>query len=371
MCKKLSGSESGLVSYWRFDDNLLSATATDDAGSNDGSLFNTPTRATSAAPVGNDATYLYTNSWAGQTLSLTSPEGDAFEVSNVTGSPDGVLIYRVDEVPNNPTGITGIGGNAHYYGVWKANGTSPTYTGTYDYAGNDGYQAGVPDADLRVYSRSNNAISSWTASTTTLDLAGRTLSATGLSTEFMLGSSGGGIALPIELLDFHAFATPSGVKVTWETATEINNDYFEVLRSADNQNWETLTTVPGQGNSRARTTYAWMDESPLQGSNYYRLKQVDFDGKSESFSSIAVMNQPDADGLAVPSIFPNPTRGVLQLVTPEAGEVRVFDLSGNLVWVQTVAKGGNVLDVSNLPKGVYSAHVKGHHQPHITRLVVQ
>lgn len=369
MNKKLTGSESGLVGYWRLD-GTTGNSASDDAGSNNGNLRNTPTRTLSAAPIGDDSDYLYTNSWAGQSLTLTSPEGDQMTVSNVAGSPDGIAIYRVDETPNASAGISGIGGNEHYYGIWKANGGT-SYTATYGYGGNDGYESGVPDTDLRVYSRSHNVITSWSAVSYSLDQVSKTITATGLSTEFMLGSSSGGIALPIELLDFHASMTSNGVDVEWTTATEINNDFFLIERSSDLGNWEAIATVAGQGNSNVPVEYSLIDPTPNPGHNYYRLVQYDFDGKSETFPSVAVLNKSDDGELVDPSIFPNPSRGVLQVVAPNNGELKVYDLTGKLVLTQKVEAGGNVLDVSQLSKGVYSAQLSGSDTPYVTRLVVR
>ncbi|MEM9024953.1 MAG: LamG domain-containing protein, partial [Bacteroidota bacterium] len=274
MCSSLTGSETGLVGYWKLDDGS-DTTATDDAGSFDGTLTSGPTWNTSGAPIGDASTYLYTNSWSGQTLSLSSPEGDFVELSNVTNTPDGMVLYRVDNTPNSSTGISGLGDNAHYFGVFKSNGASTTYTMTYNYAGNDGYQAGVPDADLRIYQRDDNSVTTWTTTTTTLNAVNQTLTATGQNTEYILGSSSGGAVLPIELGSFSAKLTPYGVDVFWTTMAEINNDYFLVERSQNGKDdWQLIGRTRGAGNSSDPLHYDLNDPSPLPGNSYYRLTQV-------------------------------------------------------------------------------------------------
>lgn len=112
--------------------------------------------------------------------------------------------------------------------------------------------------------------------------------------------------LPVELLNFEA--TPSGevVNLNWSTASEINNELFEVERSADGETWEKITEVPGSGNSRVIRHYSAVDNQPLSGANYYRLKQIDIDGAFE-YSDVVMAN------IALPTevqIVPNPVKGM-------------------------------------------------------------
>lgn len=86
-------------------------------------------------------------------------------------------------------------------------------------------------------------------------------------------------ALPIELIDFNAEAMEDEVKLSWTTASEINNDYFTIERSTDGREFEEIAMVFGNGNSTELSRYTYMDNNPARGINYYRLKQTDFDGK--------------------------------------------------------------------------------------------
>lgn len=98
--------------------------------------------------------------------------------------------------------------------------------------------------------------------------------------------------LPIELLTFDAIKYEKGAKIVWSTVTEINNDYFTVLKSYDSHIWKALGTVSGEGNSNELNDYAFYDSEPLNQLTYYRLKQTDFDGKF-SYSEIVAL---DDDG---------------------------------------------------------------------------
>lgn len=120
---------------------------------------------------------------------------------------------------------------------------------------------------------------------------------------FTFGSeNGGGNPLPIELLDFTAKEKQGKVRVEWMTVSEINNDFFTVERSANAVAFEVLTEVAGAGNSNGVLYYGTLDEQPLHGVSYYRLKQTDFDG-SYSYSEIVAVN---LEGIELISIYPVP-----------------------------------------------------------------
>ena len=95
-------------------------------------------------------------------------------------------------------------------------------------------------------------------------------------------------ALPIELGSFTAKVSGNNVKLDWVTLSEINNDYFSIEKSSDGINYNLITTVNGAGNSVESIEYSYTDTNPSFGKSYYRLKQTDFDGASETFAPIAV-----------------------------------------------------------------------------------
>lgn len=94
--------------------------------------------------------------------------------------------------------------------------------------------------------------------------------------------------LPVELLSFTAKPVGARVQLDWTTATEINNDYFSIDRTQSGHDYTFIDMVRSQGPSTFEQSYRTYDESPLLGTQYYRLKQVDFNGEFKYYGPIAV-----------------------------------------------------------------------------------
>src|SRR5262249_36040267 len=92
---------------------------------------------------------------------------------------------------------------------------------------------------------------------------------------FTAGRAGNPGPVPIDLLTLTAAIAGTGVSVDWETASEVNNDHFDIERSRDGINYEWVGTKRGAGNSTTNIYYSLFDPTPYKGINYYRLKQVD------------------------------------------------------------------------------------------------
>jgi len=113
-------------------------------------------------------------------------------------------------------------------------------------------------------------------------------------------------SLPIALESFNAKQVQNTVELTWQTASEENNDFFTLERSADGQVFETITTVKGAGNSKEERDYKFVDQNPYEGLSYYRLSQTDFDRTKKQFNPVSVnFARENADF----RIFPNPASG--------------------------------------------------------------
>ncbi len=110
---------------------------------------------------------------------------------------------------------------------------------------------------------------------------------------------------PVELLDLQAHLRHEQVDIIWITATESNNDYFELERSQNNENFEVITTINGSGNSQSLLQYLFTDESPFNGHNYYRLKQVAYNGEVEYFDVVSAFIQKEKESSL--RLIPNPT----------------------------------------------------------------
>ena len=165
--------------------------------------------------------------------------------------------------------------------------------------------------------------------------------------------------LPIELVQFTAAAKGRSILLFWRTATEISNSHFAVERSPDGRNFTAIGQVPGAGTSFEPQHYIFTDERPLPGLNYYRLRQVDFDGQF-SYSPVvtALVGQPG--GIL---LFPSPATDFLniQLEKPLEETVvwEVFDLTGRLLRSgKFLAETADVeINVNELPRGIYALRV--------------
>jgi len=108
----------------------------------------------------------------------------------------------------------------------------------------------------------------------------------------LFGWQGGGTALPIDLISFTGEVLGGSVHpivlIQWTTLSQINNDYFEIQRSVNAEQWKTIEIVAGAGNTNSQMSYTIIDDDPVHGISYYRLKQTDYDGQYESFHPISI-----------------------------------------------------------------------------------
>jgi hypothetical protein len=176
-----------------------------------------------------------------------------------------------------------------------------------------------------------------------------------LVSSFSGGGGGGGAnggALPVDLMRFEVSRLSENEAILlWETASEMNNQGFEIERSLDgikfeNIGWKDAATNPNQVNN-----YFFIDEKlPSIGSYaYYRLKQLDFDGKFE-YSEVRRLN---LDGVDFDlKLYPNPASTVVNISRSDdlINNVELFDVTGKKVFVSA---NGKLIDISNLNKGMY------------------
>jgi len=145
--------------------------------------------------------------------------------------------------------------------------------------------------------------------------------------------SGASISLPVEFISFNAQLEGLKTRLEWTTGSEWNNKGFNIERSITRNDWETIGFVQGHGDTDRLKNYTFYDKNPTSGNNYYRLKQLDFDGAYE-YSEIKVVKFAERE-LLVQELFPNPSatgEAVLNLWSPTNQEavIRVYDLNGRL-----------------------------------------
>ncbi|GJM30367.1 MAG: hypothetical protein DHS20C17_30020 [Cyclobacteriaceae bacterium] len=166
--------------------------------------------------------------------------------------------------------------------------------------------------------------------------------------------------LPVELLNFRGTATEFGNLLEWETASERNNDFFAIERSADTQNWEKVGSVIGNGNSDLLISYQFLDASPIPGRLFYRLKQVDYDGAFE-YSYIISLVTGELPEFQLQKVYPIPTPDLISIsyITNNEDPVH-YKLIDNLgrnvnlgIIVNQFGSHTRQLTLSNIPPGGY------------------
>jgi hypothetical protein len=168
--------------------------------------------------------------------------------------------------------------------------------------------------------------------------------------------------LPIEFLSFNAKKSGNTTVVSWVTLTELENDYYEVERSTDDVSFRSIGKVVGAGTDYSKNEYNFVDERPNSGINYYRLKQVDYEGRY-SYSQIRSVYFDDA-GIVL-SVYPNPVRYMLEMTSEKKeGEVmlQIIDIQGQVVFEKSYQRGdwnpSQRLNISNIVEGMYMIVLK-------------
>ncbi|MBK9639596.1 MAG: hypothetical protein IPO63_18010 [Bacteroidetes bacterium] len=160
--------------------------------------------------------------------------------------------------------------------------------------------------------------------------------------------------LPVSWLYFNASSVGMNVRLNWATASEVNNDYFLVERSKDMIHSEILGKVKGVGNSSEVSSYEFFDNLPLPNNSYYRLRQVDYDGKEELTKWVAIYLK-SGDGRNI-SIGPNPTNDFINVSGIQGSfKLMMFDSVGKLIVESQVSNPTEKINIAHLPKGIYSA----------------
>jgi len=158
------------------------------------------------------------------------------------------------------------------------------------------------------------------------------------SNESNPSAGGSNEPLPITLRSFEAFSDYNLVRLTWTTSSELNNDYFTIERSMDGSLFAPLLTIPGAGSSTTAIEYETIDQNPIFGYSYYRLKQTDFDGTSAIFDIAFV----DRSAYGKISIYPQPATQYDDLVISFPGNekqsvlLQLYDTYGKQVFIEKI-----------------------------------
>ena len=155
--------------------------------------------------------------------------------------------------------------------------------------------------------------------------------------------------LPVEFVKFEVEKSERGNVLNWTTATEINNDKFVVERSSNGRDYVALSSVEGHGNSTELIDYEFVDNEPMDGMNFYRLKQMDFDGKFEYSKVISIRSNDNADV----NIYPTSVMDVINVQLSSEGEMAVYSVTGHKLIHRTIGEGTTEINLSSLSAGIY------------------
>ena len=173
------------------------------------------------------------------------------------------------------------------------------------------------------------------------------------------------ILVPVEFTFFKGQATKAGNLLTWQTASEVNNEGFHIERSEDAKSWKAIGFVKGNGTTAETQDYSFLDSASVSGGRgrdvlvkrlYYRLKQMDFDGQYE-YSDIIVVNGEWRMVNGELMVFPNPVQERLTIVNGQ-GTATLYNALGQVVQQFQIANAQFEMEVSGLQHGVYSLQVR-------------
>ncbi|MEH0157244.1 hypothetical protein V6R21_24235 [Limibacter armeniacum] len=229
----------------------------------------------------------------------------------------------------------------------------------------------IQDADGKIIFENNAKIvsnDSGGGTTKLISIGGKDLwgSCTGCNSDDLIGPgelnkdfTPGGTTLPVDLIFFSAKKRSDSILLTWATASEENNDYFEIQKSIDGKNYHAIGIVDGQGNSQSRTDYQFEDQGLVQGVIYYRLKQIDYSGQLEYFT-LAFNNNLGENNIRLVSSNPiNNNQIKLKVKCSEMQETRiqVIDINSHLYYLAKInlSMGTTLVAITfqQLPPGIF------------------
>lgn len=144
-------------------------------------------------------------------------------------------------------------------------------------------------------------------------------------------------SLPVEFSNFKASLEKHTVQLEWKTLSETNNEYFEILRSADGKDFESIGEVNGNGTTLEENNYSFVDKNPIHGDNYYMIRQVDFDGKY-TVSLLQTVNVPKTKKLELANLTRSGNELSANFTAANEGTytLQVFNLMGQEITSQSI-----------------------------------
>ncbi|MFT5646078.1 MAG: hypothetical protein ACI976_000756 [Aureispira sp.] len=379
----LKGNETGLVSYYQFnnDDPVGTVDGVKDAmGVNNGMTDNLLASNYLASEVavaggtsdritiGAGGVYTFPNTDIAIEFGTNTPSGEIVVSRLETQRPHGWESIGND-VDNEYFVVNNYGANAGFDPLLDITFSRLNYVSPTD--------VGVPQASspLQIYKRADNAFgATWgtsfggadnATSGTNAMVSFNNINNINSFSQIVLGNNLNNSDLPVELMKFDAVRLNADkVQLDWITATELNNEGFYIERMLETENeFSTVAYVEGQGNSTAIVNYKLLDENAYTSVSYYRLRQVDFDGTTTYSQIRAVEGRDNKLEYMDVSIYPNPVQNELKIRFNElpkdvkSAQVSIMSIDGKVLYEFTAGVQSyqllEVEEVAQLSGGLY------------------
>ncbi|WP_020568901.1 LamG-like jellyroll fold domain-containing protein [Neolewinella persica] len=357
----LPTTDASLVAYYQLNE-VGTSPIYDKTGGNHANLSGSALRTTSTAPVGG-GTFQRMNVNSGGLKNFLRPEVEITFPASGTYPNGDIVVTRINLAPDHPAGVNPVSPPAY----WVVNnfGINPTFSEleSITFKGLSGVISGS-FATYGLHKRASNAMGdTWGTpidgadAATSNSLTFSTANGINSFSQFMLNR---GVILPVELIDFQVQSlNGKEVEVSWETATEVANDYFDVEWSTDGRVFTTIGQVASQAENSTQTLrYEFIHTSPNRGVNHYRLKQVDLDGTfTRTEIKRITLNALTTEFV----VYPNPAVVGKPLFintnTEEAYSFTVYDSKGRRVF-NGKFQGDTEVDIPALKSGFYAYQIE-------------
>lgn len=312
--------------------------------------------------ITNDSTRIYVSSLqtGNNTNTGTIESNNSFVLA---GSNEGQLLLSTDntEYPG------GLGIEERVDREWKVTNTNFNGTFSMDFKVQSANDIAEDVLNLRLLVDDDGDFSNASIYSPSIFYIGGAIQVTGINTAMIPANEtryvtvvliNEDIILPVELTSFTATPQNSTVQLNWTTATEQNNAYFGIERSADSRQWQQIGKVAGAGNSNQALNYEYTDAQPLGGTSYYRLKQTNTDGTYAYSETRMVRMQAQNPSLRV---FPNPVTNQVNIQSGKAvTQINLLSTNGRSVLKYTPSRttGGTFsINLQSIQSGIYLLQV--------------
>ena len=318
-----------------------------------------------------------TGSLSGETESkrITGRTGGYVQATQVLNAPTAVnpgnLGYKVTSAANMGSTVIRRGhvqqSGASIYRYYDVTPTTNTgLNATIDFYYFNAELAGLAEPNLGLFSSANGGVQWSNLGEDGIDQSANILTLAGINVMNRFTLANISAPLSVKLIRFFAVPEDRVVVLHWVTSAETANQYFAVERSADGVHFMEIGRVNGAGTSVVEQNYQYTDQLPLPASSWYRLRQVDLDGKY-TYSPVLMINLLNT-GAVQARVYPNPVTGPVAFinltgVTTGSQQLQLYNPAGMLIKqiVVTRVAGTQVvpLETGNLPAGIYTIRISG------------